>query len=185
MNFKYLFAITFSISLFFLGSHTSPVLADGTFDCKVVGASCMPVNVSCGSGFKVDLSVCNNTSGVDDCNAITGHACIGENEGAGGQFNGPKLENGCGIRTALGCIPIDSEQGLAKFFLSWGMGIGGGIALILMVVASFSIMTSGGDPRKLQAGKELLTSALMGLVMLVFAAYILKFIGVDLFGIFN
>jgi hypothetical protein len=74
---------------------------------------------------------------------------------------------------------------MAKFFLGWGMGLGGGVALIIMVIASYMIMTSAGDPRKLQAGKELLTSAISGLVLLVFAAYLLKFIGVDLLGIFG
>jgi hypothetical protein len=98
--------------------------------------------------------------------------------------SGPPLED-CGIQTAIGCIPIQSEQSLAEFFLKWGMGIGGGIALILIVISTINIMTSGGDPRKLQVGKEMLTSAITGLLMLVFAAYILQFIGVDLLGIFK
>lgn len=97
--------------------------------------------------------------------------------------NGPDISSG--IDTAIGNINASSEQGIANFFLGWGMGIGGAIGLIMMVSATFSIMTSAGDPRKLQSAKELFMSALSGLLMLVFAAYILKVIGVDILGILN
>jgi hypothetical protein len=89
------------------------------------------------------------------------------------------------IETAIGCIPYGDADAMAKFFLGWGIGIGGGIAFVLIVVAGFMIITSSGDPRRLEAGKELLTSALMGLFMLIFSAYILRVIGVDILGVFN
>ncbi len=88
------------------------------------------------------------------------------------------------INTAIGCIPFKSETGMASFFLKWGMGIGGGIATVLIVVASFMISTSQGDPTRLKAGKELVTSAVSGLVLLVFSAFILRLIGVDILGVF-
>src|SRR3989344_3221234 len=84
------------------------------------------------------------------------------------------------IDTAIGCIPYSDTQKMAEFFLRWGVGIAGGIALILIVISSYQIMTSAGDPRKLQAGKELLTAALMGLVLLVFGAFILRTIGINI-----
>ena len=113
---------------------------------------------------------------------------VGGGVGTGGAVNkGPQIEacptGGKGISTAIGCISFDNEESLATFFLTWGMGLGGGIALILIVIASFMVMTSAGDPKKLQAGKELLTSAVSGLIILVFAAYILNFVGVELLGI--
>ena len=91
----------------------------------------------------------------------------------------------CGIETAIGCVPVESEQALAEFFLGWGLGIGGGIALIMIAISSFMIMTSAGDPGKIQAGKELLTSAVSGLILLAFSAYILGLIGVKILGIFE
>jgi hypothetical protein len=54
------------------------------------------------------------------------------------------------------------------------VGFGGGIAFILMVYAGFMIMTSSGDPKRLTAGKELLTAAIA----------ILRLIGVELLGVF-
>ncbi|MBI4157526.1 hypothetical protein HY502_01620, partial [Candidatus Woesebacteria bacterium] len=66
------------------------------------------------------------------------------------------------------------------FILKWAIGIGGGIAFLLVVYSSFMIMTSSGNPDRLKAGQELLTSALMGVVLLVFSVFILKVIGVDI-----
>lgn len=86
------------------------------------------------------------------------------------------------IDTAIGCIPIE-QQGMITFLLRWAIGIAGGIAFILIIIASFQIMTSQGDPKRLQAGKELLSSAIMGLILLIFSAFILRVIGVDILGI--
>ena len=66
------------------------------------------------------------------------------------------------------------------FALGWGIGIGGGIAFLLIVFAGFQILTSSGDPTRLKAGQELLTSAITGLIMLIFSVYILRLIGVDI-----
>src|SRR3989344_4754623 len=50
--------------------------------------------------------------------------------------------------------------------------------------SGYQIMTASGDPRKLQAGKELLTAAVTGVVLLALTAFILRVIGVDILGIF-
>jgi len=84
------------------------------------------------------------------------------------------------IYTAIGCIPVSSTPEFISWILGWAIGIGGGIALILIIVATFQIMMSSGNPEKVQAGKELLTSAIAGLIMLIFSIFILKVIGVDI-----
>lgn len=91
--------------------------------------------------------------------------------------------DGTSINSAIGCIPVESSQEFLEFLLSWAMGIAGGIALILIVYAGFLIITSAGDPKKLQAGKELLTAAVMGLALIIFAAFVLQFIGVEILNI--
>jgi hypothetical protein len=93
---------------------------------------------------------------------------------------------GMGFQTAIGCIPFATSdgrpnpEGVGGFFLKWGLGIAGGISFILIIYSSVIIITSSGDPHKMQAGKELLTAALSGLVLLIFSMYILRVIGVDL-----
>jgi len=91
------------------------------------------------------------------------------------------------IETAIGCIPVGDTDGDTDSFmgwvLGWAVGIGGGIAFLLIVYASFMIMTSGGMPDRLKAGQELLTSAISGLIMLIFSVVILDFIGIDILGL--
>lgn len=88
------------------------------------------------------------------------------------------------IDTAIGCIPYGNNTALAKFFLSWGVGIAGGIAFVLIVFAAYQIMTSSGDPKRLSAGKSLLTAAIAGLLLVIMSAFILRLVGVNVLGIF-
>lgn len=84
------------------------------------------------------------------------------------------------INTAIGCIPFDDPTKLTGFILRWAIGIAGGIAFLLIIYAGFLITTSQGDPKRLQAGRELLTSAIGGLMLLIFSVFILRVIGVDI-----
>ena len=88
-----------------------------------------------------------------------------------------------GFNTAIGCIPLDDLNEFSKFTLGWGIGIAGGIAFLLILYAGFMIMTSTGDPIRLQAGRELLTAAIAGLLLLIFAAFMLRVIGVEILGL--
>ena len=88
-----------------------------------------------------------------------------------------------GINTAIGCIPVlEDDNGVAfyGFILKWAIGIAGGIAFLLIVYAGFVIMTSSGNPDRLKAGQELLTSAISGLILLVLSVFILDLIGVKI-----
>lgn len=88
-----------------------------------------------------------------------------------------------GINTAIGCIPIENSDALIGFILRWAIGVGGGIAFLLIVLAGFQITTSSGNPDKLKAGQELMTSAIAGLILLIFSVFILRIIGVDILGL--
>lgn len=88
-----------------------------------------------------------------------------------------------GINTAIGCIPVSDSTIFTAFLLRWALGIGGGVALLLMSYAGIMISTSAGDPQKLQAGKELLTAAIAGLILLLFSVFVLELIGVRIFNL--
>src|SRR3989344_2800115 len=90
---------------------------------------------------------------------------------------------GATVNTALGCISFADANSFIETILRLGIGIGGGIAFILMLVAGFQIMTSSGNPERLRAGQELLTSAIAGLILLVFSVFILRTIGIDILSI--
>ena len=86
--------------------------------------------------------------------------------------------SGNSISTAIGCIPVGDRNAFLSFILRWALGISSGVSFILIIYSGFSIMTSGGDKRKLQSGKELLTAALSGLMLIIFSVFILDFIGI-------
>lgn len=82
-----------------------------------------------------------------------------------------------GINTAIGCFPADSTNDMLVFILRWALGVAGGIAFLLIIFSAFLIMSSGGNAEKVKSGRELLTAALTGLVVLIFSVFILDLIG--------
>lgn len=103
--------------------------------------------------------------------------------GGGGASPTCDAKGQTGIDTAIGCIPVTDTNAFIGFILRWAIGIGGGIAFLLIIYAAFMIMSSRGNPERLKAGQELLTSAIAGLIMLIFSVFILRVIGVDILGI--
>lgn len=99
------------------------------------------------------------------------------------------IHDGCdknSISTAIGCISVlGSQEQFLGDLLRWGVGIGGGIAFLLIIYAGFMVMSSAGNPDRLKAGQELMTSAISGLLLLIFSVFILKFIGIDILGLYN
>jgi hypothetical protein len=115
--------------------------------CEFEGGSCYPTNYSCSGGAGSPL-MCDS-----------GFKCY-----FGGTCTAPTGPGaGCpsgSINTALGCFYAQTPRVFIIILLRVAAGLGGGIAFILMVYAGFMIMTSSGDPKRLTAGKELLTAAI-------------------------
>ncbi|MCJ7792987.1 MAG: pilin [Candidatus Marinimicrobia bacterium] len=82
--------------------------------------------------------------------------------------------------TALGCITTSDPQAFITWLLGAAIGLAGGIAVLLIIFGGFLIILSSGDPQRLQAGKDILTSAIIGLVVIIFAVFLLRIIGVEI-----
>lgn len=95
---------------------------------------------------------------------------------------GETCPGGKGIKTAIGCIHTDPE-GFVKDFLSFAVGISGGLAFLMMLLGAFQMLTSAGNPETLQAGRDRFSSAIIGLLIVVLSVLLLKIIGVDILGI--
>jgi hypothetical protein len=93
-------------------------------------------------------------------------------------FSGEENPNK-GIQTALGCFPTQPSA-IIQWILKYAIMAAGSIGFLLMLYASFQMMTSAGDPEKLKAGQQLLSSAIIGILLIVFSLFILKFIGADI-----
>jgi len=84
-----------------------------------------------------------------------------------------------GFSTALGVINTDLPRFVQRLF-GIILGISGGLALILIIIAGYRIMVSQGNPEALKAAREQLTAALIGLMLIIFSTAILQIIGVDI-----
>lgn len=95
--------------------------------------------------------------------------------------------DGGGAWTALGCFGKSAEPGspstvndFLRSLIGLGTGIGGGIAMLLILFSGFQRITSAGNPEKLHEAKELMTAAISGLLLIIFSVFLLKLIGVDI-----
>lgn len=102
-------------------------------------------------------------------------------------FSGPKnilantalCANGVSVNTALGCIPVEMDKFIA-WLLPYLFGIGGGIAFLLIIYGFILMTTSNGDPKAVQGARETITSAIIGLLICIFAIFLLRLITVDI-----
>lgn len=87
-----------------------------------------------------------------------------------------------GIWTAVGCIPREPDI-IVKSLLRLGLGVGGGFALIIVLASGFVLSVSQGEPKRIDEAKQWLTSALVGLLFIIFSVTLLHFIGYTIFQI--
>lgn len=141
------------------------------YKCPSITTGCIPC-----SGYTDPGCVYNDYSTCDT-------ACTPSDGSDGGGSEGSTInpEGNCenGVNTALGCIPYESSQLIPKL-LTFSIGIAGGIALIIMFIGAFIVMTGGNNPEKVQKGKEIITSAIIGLLFIIFSAAILQIIAGDI-----
>ncbi len=84
-----------------------------------------------------------------------------------------------GVWTAIGCIPTDHTS-IVQVFIKLGLVTGGGVALLIILAGSFMLSVSQGDPKKTSEAKEMITSAIIGLIFIIFSVSILQLIGVQI-----
>lgn len=95
---------------------------------------------------------------------------------AGGQPCSSSDLTNPGIITAIGCIHTNPVA-FVKDFMTFIIGISGGLAFLMMLLGAFQMLTSAGNPETLNAGRERLTSAVIGLLFVIFAVLLLQIIG--------
>lgn len=81
--------------------------------------------------------------------------------------------------TALGCLPT-SPGGFTQAALRVLIFLVGGIAFLALLYGGFVLLSSRGNPDRLEQGKGVLLKAITGLLLTLFAVFILKFIGVEI-----
>ncbi len=79
------------------------------------------------------------------------------------------------IYTDKGFSKTDPRQTVASI-IKVALGFLGSIAVILVVIAGFKWMTSGGNENKIAESKKLMTAAVVGLVIILLAFAITNFV---------
>jgi hypothetical protein len=90
------------------------------------------------------------------------------------------MKDGGGVWTGLGCFSSDLSTIIRDKVFGWGIGLAGMISLFCILYAAFQIQTSSGNAEKVKKAQELLTSCIMGLMLIIFSVFILKLIGVNI-----
>ncbi|MBP6989728.1 hypothetical protein KBB48_03060 [Candidatus Shapirobacteria bacterium] len=84
-----------------------------------------------------------------------------------------------GVNTALGCVPVEMDK-----FVAWLLpilfSVAGAIAFLLMVYGFILMTTSSGDPKAVQGARDTVTSAIVGLLISIFAIFIFRLIALDI-----
>ncbi len=83
------------------------------------------------------------------------------------------------IHTDFDCIP-DDPVGFVEKFYGIGLGFIGMVALLFIIVGGYYIMTSQGDPSKLEKGKSYITYSIVGVLLAIFGFVFIQIITNDI-----
>ncbi|MBP9702200.1 hypothetical protein KBD69_00790 [Candidatus Woesebacteria bacterium] len=83
------------------------------------------------------------------------------------------------LATALGCLPY-TYQPFVTALLQFLIGISGAISLSVMLTGVFRLMTSSGDAKAIQSGRDLFSAGIAGLLLVIFSVSLLRLIAADI-----
>lgn len=88
------------------------------------------------------------------------------------------------VPTGLGTFKTNPADFVQQIF-NLAIGIAGGITFLLIVSGALKILTSAGNPEAVSQGKEIVTSAIIGLLFIIFSTFILRLLGITVFSDFG
>lgn len=74
-------------------------------------------------------------------------------------------------------------RNVVDFLVTFGIGIAGGVAFLMLVYGSLKLVFSAGDPKAVGQGREVITAAIIGLLVIVFSVFLLRLIGISILGL--
>lgn len=108
--------------------------------------------------------------------------CLGDKCAVVGKNADCSDARGPALKTAIGCIHTGAAE-LAKDVMTFVIGISGGLAFLMMLMGAFQILSSADNPDTLKAGRERLTSGVLGLLLVIFAILLFQIIGIGILNI--
>lgn len=131
------------------------------------------------SNFFISETICtfssNNFRKVE-CITPLKTACAAWNNGVCEKIETSLLQGG---NKNNGQMPTKPEKFIIKMLVMI-LSFMGGIALILVILAGYKIVMSKGKPEAVQQGKEQLSSAIVGLIFVIFSFVVIELIFVEI-----
>lgn len=97
----------------------------------------------------------------------------------------PQTILACGpteTNTAFGCVSNDPAS-LVNQIMSVALGAAGGVAFLMLVYGGFKMVFSQGNPETIQGAREVITGAIVGLLVVIFSVFFLTLIGINILGL--
>lgn len=116
------------------------------------------------------------SSGLTTGKAVLSFTSV-DSEDTKGSFNSEDS-----VETPFGTITLTPAK-VAQAVLNLGLGAAGGIAFLLIAFGSYKLIFAGGDPEAVQSGKQIISAAIAGLLVIIFSVFILNLIGVGVLGL--
>lgn len=86
--------------------------------------------------------------------------------------------------TVFGCLSTDPSAGpFTQSLLKIVFGVAGGAAFLSFLAGSVLVLTSSGNSEMVQTGKEIITSSLIGIGLVILSVFLMRVVGVTIFQI--
>lgn len=85
-----------------------------------------------------------------------------------------------GVWSSIGCVHGTITSFITEIVFGLGLSIGGVISFGCMLWSAIKLQLSKGDAEKITKAKELLTSCLIGFIIITFSIFIMRVVGVDI-----
>ncbi len=90
---------------------------------------------------------------------------------------------GGGLWSGLGCVPLNLQNFITNFVLSFGVVLAFLVAFICIIYSAYILQTSQGNPERIKKAREYLTNCIIGLFLIIGSVFLLRLIGVTILGI--
>ncbi len=174
--------LVFPLTLLFFFFLISPASAQ-TYECQWDGACSATGNI-CSSGEpntvgEADI-YCRNFTTANSC-CYTGADplfCTGSHECA---FSPPPTTSinwrALELKTLKPSLVDASIGGIVNEFITFFFPIAGLLLLLYLIYGGYKMMVSAGDPKAAQSAKSVITTALIGFIIIFLSYWIVKIIG--------
>lgn len=87
------------------------------------------------------------------------------------------------IQTDFGCISRDNPMVFVSKYYAIGLGLIGGVSLLFIIYGGFLVLTSQGNPTRLNVAKSYIFYAIVGLLFAIFGYVFIQLLAVDILAI--